>query len=270
MLNLLNSATDKLQLITGVAGNIDVLASWADLNGTTVTPDRKPTAITTATTTDIVPTPGASTTRNVRTIFIRNKDASASVPVTVVFDNNGTDYELHKVTLAPGEMLEYIEGVGFFTVKNTAKFNEYRYVTSNSVHATAATFAGITGLSFSVLSGRTYALEGALFHISNATTTGAQFAIGGVTMTAMVLGAISTVTNSATAATMSTGVATAVDTAVVVQTTGAAANATTLIQGWFQPSASGTLLVKATSEVTVANGLTVLKGSWCQVRETDN
>lgn len=270
MLNLLNSSTDKLQLVTGVAGTVDVLASWVDLNGTTVTPGRTVTAITTATTTDIIATPGASTTRNVKTITIRNKDASASVPVTVVYDANGTDYELHKVTLAPGELLEYIEGVGFFTVKNTAKFNQLRYVTSNSVHATAATFAGITGLSFDVISGRTYRIICHLYHISNATTTGAQFAIGGVTMTSMVLGSISTVTNSATAATMSTGVVTAVDTAVVVQTTGAAANAPTLLSGWFQPSASGTLLVKATSEVTVASGLTVLKGSWANVQETDN
>jgi len=69
---------------------------------------------------------------------------------------------------------------------------------------------------------------------------------------------------------MSTGVATAVNTAAVVQTTGAATNQPHEMSGSFQPSADGTFEIRATSEVTVAAGLTVLKGSWAHIRETDN
>ena len=76
--------------------------------------------------------------------------------------------------------------------------------------------------------------------------------------------------NNATAATMSTGVATAVNTAAVVQTTGAAANAPTYTSGSFRPSADGTVALRATSGVTVAAGLTVRQGSWIWIRETDN
>ena len=117
MINLLNSATDKLQLTTSSAANIDVHCSFVDLNGTTVTPGKQNTAIASAAaTTDICATPGASTIRNVKMINIRNKHASTSCDVTVIYDSNGTDYELHKVTLYAGELLEYVEGVGFYKV----------------------------------------------------------------------------------------------------------------------------------------------------------
>lgn len=62
MINLA-STSDKLQVVTDVAGSdIRVHASWVDLNGTTVTPGRTNTpGITTATTTDVVASPAAST-----------------------------------------------------------------------------------------------------------------------------------------------------------------------------------------------------------------
>jgi hypothetical protein len=112
--------TDKLQLVTGSAASVDVVASFADASmaappvvqgdtfGTT------PTAITTATTTDIVAAPAASELRKIKALHIRNKHATAATDVTVVLDRSGTDYELHKVNLLPGEALEYMEGVGFY------------------------------------------------------------------------------------------------------------------------------------------------------------
>jgi hypothetical protein len=275
MIFLTNSGTDKLQLVTSAAADVDVLASWIDCvttTGATSGVGRTGTAITTATTTDIVATPAASTSRNVTQFTIRNKDSADTTDVTVVFDANGTDYELHKVTLAPNEMLEYIEGVGFFTVAEEALFNETRYVTADSVHATAATFAGITGLSFNVVSGRNYAFEACLMHVENANTTGAQFAIGGVAMTGMSLVSMQaqTAAASTTSAIIQTGVATAVDTAVIVATAGQTTVLPTYLGGWFKPSANGTMLVKATSEVSVASGLTVKQGSWARVCETTN
>ena len=271
MINLLNSSTDLLSLTMSTAATCDVLASWVDLNGTTVTPGRTGTAIASAATTTIVATPAASTTRNVKTITIYNKDASLSCDVTVNYNANGTLYALCKITLQTGEVLEYIEGVGFFVLKNTAKFDQLLYVTANSVHATAASFATITGLSCPVIAGNRYAFYCCLIAITNATTTGAQFAIGGVAMTDMVVGGRSVLLGSATAAsTNTTGVVTAVDTAVMAQTTGAAANQPHEMAGSFQPSASGTFSIKATSEVTVAAGLTVLKGSYLWLRQTNN
>lgn len=114
---LLPTTTDKLQLVTDTAVNVDVHASFVDRSGSTFTPDKQNTAITTATTTDIVSVPGASTIRNIQSIFARNKSATTSVGVTVVYDANGTDFELFKATLQPGDTLQFLDGVGFFVVE---------------------------------------------------------------------------------------------------------------------------------------------------------
>jgi hypothetical protein len=270
---IITSTTDTLELVTSAAADIDVLACYIDAdstNGDTVGIGNDPTPITTATTTTIVAAPGSGKARKVTHLTVRNKDSSDPTDVTVQLDVSTTNYELHKVTLAPGETLEYIEGVGFFTLGSEALFDETRRVTADSTHPTQASFTGITGLSFAVLSGRNYIFDAALLHIANATTNGSNFGIGGVAMTYVIGGAISTVTNSVTAAAMSTGVITAVDTGVVVQTTGAAANAPTRFWGQFTPSASGTFQIRATPEVSNAAGLIVKQGSWARVCETTN
>lgn len=105
MLNLAATNT-LLSLITSAAGSIDVVPSWMDLSGTTVTPGGTPLSITTAGTTTIVPAPAASTVRNVKSVNIRNKGA-ASNTVTVQVSVGGTLYEVRKVTLAPGQSLMY-------------------------------------------------------------------------------------------------------------------------------------------------------------------
>lgn len=274
---LLAATTDKLQLVSSSTSSLDVLASFLDMSNADPpvvkgsTASRQLTAITTATTTDILAAPGASTVRNLKTLTVRNKGA-ADNSVTLIYDANGTDYEIHKVTLKTGECLEYIDGVGFYVLAATGKLFKNLRVSADSVHATAATFADVTGLQAAVEAGKHYNFEAHLFHVSNATTTGAQFAIGGVAMTAMRISIIDTVTGSATAAALSAPVAdiTAINTAASVQTTGSANVTMGILSGWFNPSASGTWSVRATSEVTVANGLTVKQGSWCHVWEADN
>ncbi len=116
---LLAATTDTLSLITSAAANIDVHVSYVDASSTTLVPSgggKQNTAITTATTTTILAAPAASTLRNAKTINIRNKSAATSCDVTVQFNQNATLFELHKVTLNAGEALEYVEGVGFFTL----------------------------------------------------------------------------------------------------------------------------------------------------------
>lgn len=119
---MLALTTDKLDLITGTAADVDVHASFVDHNTSTdaVASDKKNTAITTATTTDIVNAPGSNVVRNIKFINIRNKDSADSTAVTVRFNANGTAYELHKVTLAPGDVLQFIENVGWFVIEALA------------------------------------------------------------------------------------------------------------------------------------------------------
>jgi hypothetical protein len=273
---LLLDTNDKLQITTSQAGTLDVVVSFVEastadppvVKGSTMASQK--TAITTATTTDICAVAAASSVRNVKTIHVRNKSATTATDVTVILLDNATGYELFKCNLDTGEMLEYIEGVGFFEIAAAPKLDTVRRVTADYVNATTS-LTSITGLTFDVIAGKYYRVEADLIYQTNASTTGAQFAIGGVAMTSMILGGIQTVTGSATAAAMSAAVVTAVDTAVIVQTTGpSTTNVPGRLSGMINPSASGQLVFKGASEVAVAAGLTVKAGSWAQLREFDN
>lgn len=116
---LLVATTDKLQLVTGTAVTVDVHVSGVESVSSGLTAPgsfKQNTAISTAATTDICTGPSASNTRNAKTLNIRNRDAAANVDVTVLYNQNGTTFELMKATLGPGDVLEYLDGVGWFTV----------------------------------------------------------------------------------------------------------------------------------------------------------
>jgi hypothetical protein len=102
---LLTSTSDKIQLITSAAGTVGVHADWIDLASGTVTAGRTNTNITTATTTDIVASPAASTSRNVKNLKISNNHASTANTVTLQHTDGATVIPLESVTLAAGERL---------------------------------------------------------------------------------------------------------------------------------------------------------------------
>lgn len=267
---VLTTTTDKISLITSSTAGIDVVANYIDRNETTGAvglAERQLAKLTSATTTDIVGSPpDATTTRNVKSIFMRNLNASVSNDLTVQLNVAGTLYELFKCTLLAGETLEYIDDVGFIQMKNATRLERSVYANTDSVHATAATFANITDLQVPMLSGVLYNFLCHLYHISNATTTGAQFAFNiGAAPTDARISTIDTVTASVTASAHSAGSQTIRDTAITAQTTGSAAITLAIISGFIIPSADGTFSMRATSEVTVAAGLTVKRGSWLRV-----
>jgi hypothetical protein len=109
---LLASTSDKIQVITTAAGQVDIHASWIDLSGTTVTAGRTNTRIGTATTTDVVAAPAASTTRNIKNIKIGNNSASVTNTVTLQHTDGTNVIILEQVTLAPLERIGYEEGTG--------------------------------------------------------------------------------------------------------------------------------------------------------------
>ena len=103
MINLA-STSDLIQVVTSHAAQVEVHASWVDLNGTTVTPGRTNTpAITTATTTTTVASPASSTVRNVKHLNITNDHASQSCIVTVEHTDGTTVVEMMSYVLLPGE-----------------------------------------------------------------------------------------------------------------------------------------------------------------------
>lgn len=108
---LLCTGTHKIQIVTTSTADIHVHASWMDNDAGAVTPGEDNTISVTATTTDVVPAPGGSITRNVKGLHIANAHASAPNDVTIQHVGDVT-VQLEKVTLLAGERISYREGVG--------------------------------------------------------------------------------------------------------------------------------------------------------------
>lgn len=115
---LLTSTSDLLQVITASAIGTDVHASYMEYNGSSVTPLRTNTAISTATTTTVVDHPGSSIQRNIKTLTIRNTDASSSQVITVQHTDGTTVATLIKATLQAKETLVYTDKQGFVIFDN--------------------------------------------------------------------------------------------------------------------------------------------------------
>lgn len=124
---LLVSTSDKLQLVTDSAVTVDVQANYVDYASGTITPGRKNTLISTAATTDIVLAPAASTSRNVKTLAIRNRHASTPVDVTVQHTDGTNVPELYSCTLQPGDTLQYTDETGFFVTEGISSGSQQAY-----------------------------------------------------------------------------------------------------------------------------------------------
>ncbi len=175
---LLTATTDKFQLVTDAAVTVDVHASYMDNASGVITPGRQNTAITTATTTDIVGAPGASTQRNVKTLTVRNKHASSPVNVTLLFDQNGTDFEIIKVNLLAGSCLQYVEGMPFVVIPSNYNTGTggltVAKLGSDHINATT-TPTEVTGLSVVGTGTGTFVFNYYILHQADAATTGIRF-----------------------------------------------------------------------------------------------
>lgn len=113
---LLTSTTDELLIVTGAAVNtINVQATFVDLDGLNLTPNRKNTLITTATTTVVVPSPPASTQRALKNLCVYNSSASPC-DVTIQHTDGTTDVDIFNYTMATDESIYWSEGRGFYVV----------------------------------------------------------------------------------------------------------------------------------------------------------
>lgn len=111
---LLTSITDLLRVTTGSAvSTIEVHASYVDMSGTTVTPGRLNTRITTAATTTVVGSPAASTQRNVRGLYITNNSSGSNCDITVSHTDGTNAVELMQFILLPGENMTFNEEGGW-------------------------------------------------------------------------------------------------------------------------------------------------------------
>ncbi len=110
---LLTTPSDRLQIVTDAAVPLAVHASYMDTDGTNVSPGRTNTAISTATTTEVVGGAPGGQTRNLKVLTVRNGHATTPVGVTVRHTDGTTVVELTKVTLAAGWRIQYTDDEGF-------------------------------------------------------------------------------------------------------------------------------------------------------------
>lgn len=162
---LLTSTSDKLQIITTAAGQIDVHASYVDLASGVVTAGRLNTRIATATTTDVVASPAASTTRNVKNLKVGNNHATVTNTVTLQHTDGTNVIILEQATLAPGERMGYEEGTGIRVFDSAGK----EKITNLGAPVGSANTADV------VANGAATYLSGASMQIGSRVTSGSFF-----------------------------------------------------------------------------------------------
>ena len=273
---LLISTTDILEVVTSAAATVDVVASYMDSDNANPpvvqgdTMNTQLTAITTATTTTVVSAPASNERRNVKTLHIRNKHASTATDVTVQFDRSGTNYELHKVNLLPGEALEYIEGVGFFKLESAAATG-FQWVRNSSQDSNSTTsFADVAGMGFAIVANAVYEVEYDLIFRAAATTTGIGLSLNGpasptsVNGTCMLIGHRGAATAGATASWGFTAYDTPTATSIAVEAT--ATDYVARICAVIENGANaGTLIPRFKSEVA-ASAVTIEVGSFGTIK----
>jgi hypothetical protein len=204
----LAATTDKFSVITSAAATLDVHVSYADLSTSTFLPTgfgKQNTAITTATTTDVLASPAATTVRTAKFISIRNKHASTTTDMTFQFNQSGTLFELYKTALRPGDTLTYTEGVWFYYESQLSPVAN-RSIADQSVGA--STTAYIVGSALTIPTSRPLAIGSVLkWHMIMSKTAAAtvamtfdvRFGTAGTTADTSRSGSLSTGTQTAAA-----------------------------------------------------------------------
>lgn len=114
----LDATNRKLQAVLAGAittSQLPCTVSYSDKTSTDYVGATQLTNTNSTTAVDICAAPGASTIRDIDYLSIRNRDTVAAT-VTVMLDDNTTDYEIVKAALAVGDQLIYTHGDGWRVV----------------------------------------------------------------------------------------------------------------------------------------------------------
>lgn len=275
---ILSQTTDKIDVVLGGAVTTNELrcfSAYRDITTTGYTPSRNVTLTNGTTDVALVASPASSTQRIIDTLFIYNAD-TVKATVTIKLDANGTEYMLFNGSIPAGCQLQYNDKNGFKIVSDSGE----EYVSSdqsvvpvgNAIQSTvitadvnnsgtANTINDITGLSFSVTAGQTYWFRFQIQFVVNLNTTGSRWSINGPAGTMQYY----SVFPSANTAAPSTNIGlSSADLPSASQNGTGAALGTVTIEGFYQPTADGTVIGRFASEIATANSLTTKAGSLVQ------
>lgn len=290
---LLTSTTDRIKIVLDeTGGNIFGVATYADRNQTTGAigaAGRQLINIGNGNT-GLVDPPAATTTRNVKTIHVRNAHATVTMTVHIQYDANGTIYELYCATLKAGESLSYSEGIGWkyepllgvapLNVK--VVMNRGARAGSSGLRFSELTSQIIPGLSVRVMNNRTYNFLAHITHLGgSATTNGLSFQFlssrtsdngagdGTGCTSAVQIGEIGVVTTSVTAATLEAGAASAEGFFNNgVGTSDTSVRQLTILSGWFTTNADGFVNIYGSAEADLLQAHLIHDGcTWLHVWE---
>lgn len=277
---ILASTSDLVRVITSASTNVDVHATWVDVDITTgdVTPGRTNTLITTNTTTTVVAA-GASADirRALKTLTVRNRDAATANDVTAIHSDGTNIPELLKVTLSAGDALHY-DGPRGWTVRDLLGRVKRRcdwlvpatstdmntVVLSANQNNTTTSYEDVTGLSFAVTTALTYWFRALIQYTSTGTATGSRWSINGPAITQLIYKSEYSLTT--TTRTINEGLSAYDAPAAANATSAAAASNIAWIEGFLKPSADGTLIVRHASE-TAGQAITAIAGSILQYQQ---
>jgi len=277
-------ANEYLSLTVGsiVAYNVHCMVTYVDKNlstGSISNVDRELSIFrgTSETTANVCSPPPANTIRNIKHINMISSDllyndtfVDGNTSVVILNKNTGAwPITLYATKLDAGCGVMYHEDKGF-TEFNRQIYKPRAFITQqNSTYATTGTWTPIPNLRCTLEARSKYFFLFYGLYSTNATTTGAQFAVGmskGVWYDVAVAN-MDTVTSSPTAAAVSMGFQLNTNTAITAQTTGPGTTISPgFTAGFIQTEyVEEDFYMMAMPEVTVANALVVYKGSWLRI-----
>jgi hypothetical protein len=246
-MNLLPS--DVLQVTTADTATVDAVAFWHD-DGNRAIANRTRNAFTVAATKTLVAAPGNS--RTVTGVAIRNTGAT-SVTVTVKLYDGTNTTTIFAAALAAGGQIHYTEGAGWSTTTPTTVGVTFTLIAPSDVaNAAADTLANFTGLTFAVVTGRTYRFRAVCEYTADATTSGSRWTVNGPAMTRIAYSSRYPLTT--TTQTLNNGLGALQLPAAASATTAATVGNIALVEGFFTPSADGTFAVQFAAEAGTITG----------------
>ena len=221
---------------------------------------------------------GASEQAEIHKLNIFNSDTVNQV-VTVEINNGASDFPLFSCTLAAGEMLEYNNGWRVFATTGAIKqsINQGANASTSGLtavvlgsdvtnnNAVANTMQDVTGLSFSVLAGKSYYFQFIIWYTAAATTTGSRWGVNCSAGLATNLSLVSEYSLTTTTSTRNARIQ-AFDSPAASNATSVVAMNTATIEGIFIPTANGTFIARFASEVS-ASAIVAKAGSVCYYQQ---
>jgi hypothetical protein len=214
----------------------------------------------------------ASTFRNVKTINIRNSHASNSNTYSVqVADSGGLTITLNSVVLAAGEMLTYVEGMGWSIIGADGAYKAstprllFKALSADDAGGTAGTGAQAwfpTAGGVTIVANTTYFFEGVHSLIAGATSTVVSNLFAGTATVSNILYEIiasSAANNTQVAPTHTTA---DVATAIAVGATGTGVNKRMAVQGAVRFTTAGTFIPQFQFSINPTGTITIKRNSF--------